>query len=98
MTYIYELKRKSYPNHILETSLLEHEKKYSIDELRKIISNAEYNIEEYCEEYTDDKYNETMESICDIAEENYLEAIADYLITYNKFKRHIVKKAISIHI
>ena len=98
MVYIYEIKNMSYPNRIITRSLLEHEKKYSTDEFKKIVSEAKYAIEEYIEDYTDEKYDETMEVICDEAEENYLEAIASYLIMYKGFNRYIMKEKISVYI
>ena len=98
MVYIYEIKRETYPNYILEKKLLEHEKQYSREEFEDIVIEAKCKIEEYIEEYDDDIYDETMESICDEAEDDYLEAIADYLIEYKDFKRYFVKEAMSIFI
>ena len=98
MVYIYELKSISYPNRVITKSLLEHKEKYSTDEFEKIISEAKWAIEEYVEEYTDDKYDEMMEYICDEAEDSYLEAIASYLIEYKGFHRHIVRETISAYI
>ena len=98
MVYIYELKNMSYPNHIVQRSLLEHEEQYSVKEFKEIVGEAKWAFEEYVEEYTDDMYDEDMERLCDEAEENYLEAIAHYLIEYKGFKRHIVKEMISIYI
>ncbi|MBR3208715.1 MAG: hypothetical protein IKF82_00445 [Bacilli bacterium] len=98
MVYIYEVKRETYPNRTLERSLIEHTEEYSSDTFKDMIREARYKIEEYIEEYTDDKYNETMEIICDEAEENYLEAIVSYLIEYKGFRRHFVKEATSVYI
>ena len=98
MVYIYEIKSMSYPNRVETKSLLEHKEKYSTDEFEKMIGEAQYAMEEYVEEYEDNKYDETMEYICDAAEDDYLEAIAIYLILRKGFSRHIVKEAVSVYI
>lgn len=96
--YIYELKSMSYPNRMIQRSLLEHKEKYSTDEFEKIVGEAKWAFEEYIEEYTDDMYDDNMERLCEEAEDNYLEAIVDYLIDYKGFKRHFVKDVISTYI
>lgn len=76
-----------------EEFILEHEKKFTKDELEKIYMKAYYQIEAWSE---GEEYDEDDANIVRDWEYQKEEAIIDYLQKYYGFKRYFVKADVEI--
>ena len=96
---LYELKVHDRQHALDQNIILKHnDDSFSHEDIRKMTTHAEYEIEEFIEENYDDM-NETMCDIADLYDDGFtLDAIADYLCEFNGFSRWYPSNKISIYI
>ena len=95
---LYELKIHDRQHALDQAIIIEYDALLLHEDIEKLAITAECEIQEFIEETYDDA-NETMCDIAELYDDGFkLEAIVDYLCTYNGFTRWYPPKKISVYI